>query len=101
MQAVQARREGLYAAHFWQAGAIAGITLDGPGTVLVQRRGQQTAIAVADPGRTATTLTLGLPWTVRSVTTADDTITVTTGRRPTLTIDVAGSHGHTHSAVLI
>ncbi|MFD7130658.1 polysaccharide lyase family 8 super-sandwich domain-containing protein [Streptomyces sp. NPDC059894] len=101
VQAVRARREGLYAAHLWQAGAVAGIALDGPGTVLVRRRGQETVIAVADPGRTATTLTLELPWTVRAVKTADDTVTVTTGRRPTLTIDVAASHGHTHSAVLV
>ncbi len=99
-QAVHVPRLGLTAAHFWTAATAGGITCDGPGTILVQRRDGGISVAVADPGRTATTLTFALPWPVKGVTSADDTVTVTTGRRPVVTVRVAGSHGHTHTAEL-
>ncbi|MFD9032745.1 polysaccharide lyase 8 family protein [Streptomyces sp. NPDC059567] len=99
-QAVRVRRLGLTAAHFWTASDAAGITASGPGTILVQRRGAGVAVAVADPGRTETTLTFELPWAVKGVKSADDTVTVTTGRLPVLTVQVGGSRGHTHTAEL-
>jgi hyaluronate lyase len=100
VQAVEARRLGLLAAHFWGPGSAAGLTSSGPGTVLVRRHGDAIAVAVADPGRTGSTLTVELPFPVRKVTRADDTITLTPGRRPVLTVDVAGSRGHSHTAEL-
>ncbi|WP_055589621.1 polysaccharide lyase 8 family protein [Peterkaempfera griseoplana] len=99
-QAVHAPRLGLTAAHFWTAGSAGGITSDGPGTILIQRRDEGISVAVADPGRTATTLTFQLPWPADGVAGADDTVTVTTGRRPVITVRVSGSHGHTHTARL-
>ncbi|MFF1692291.1 polysaccharide lyase 8 family protein [Streptomyces sp. NPDC058257] len=99
-QAVEARRHGLVAAHFWQPGSAAGITASGPCTVIARRGGDGISLAVADPGRTGTTVTLELPFPVRKVVRADDTVTVTLGRRAVVTVRVAGSRGHTHTARL-
>ncbi|MEU6423640.1 polysaccharide lyase 8 family protein [Streptomyces spiralis] len=99
-QAVHMPSLGLTAVHFWAAGTAAGITCDGPGTVLVRRQGGRIGVAVADPGRTATTVTVTLPWPAHGVRGADDTVAVSTGRRPVLAVEVAGSHGHTHTAEL-
>ncbi|WP_326815447.1 MULTISPECIES: polysaccharide lyase 8 family protein [unclassified Streptomyces] len=99
-QAVEARRQGLTAVNFWGAGTAAGITASGPASVLVQRRGQELAVAVADPSRTLSSLTVELPFRVSRVVTADDTVSLAPGRRPVLTVAVGGSRGHTHTAVL-
>jgi hyaluronate lyase len=99
-QAVEVRRDGLVAAHFWQAGTAAGVTTDGPASVLVTRRDRGISVAVADPGRTADRVTVELPFPATSVIRTDDTVTVTPGRRPRLTVAVGGSRGHTHLAEL-
>lgn len=99
-QAVEARRHGLVAAHFWQPGSAAGITASGPCTVIARRGGDGISLAVADPGRTGTSVSVELPFPVRKVVRADDTVTVTPGRRPVVTVRVAGSRGHTHTAHL-
>ncbi|MGW0531225.1 polysaccharide lyase 8 family protein [Streptomyces sp. NPDC003032] len=99
-QAVEARRTGLLAAHFWRPGTAAGLTASGPGTVLVRRDHRGVSVAVADPGRTGTTLAVELPFPVRRVVRADDTVTVTPGRRPLVTVHVTGSRGRTHTAEL-
>ncbi|MEV0746565.1 polysaccharide lyase 8 family protein [Streptomyces sp. NPDC050273] len=100
-QAVEDRRSGLTAVHFWGAGSVAGITATGPVTLLVRRRGAQVSVAVADPGRTGTVVSVELPFRVRSVASADDTVTVAPGARPVLTVAVGGSRGHTHRAELV
>lgn len=99
-QAVEARRHGLVAAHFWQPGSAAGITASGPCTVIARRGGDGISLAVADPGRTGTSVSVELPFPVRKVVRADDTVSVTPGRRPVVTVRVAGSRGHTHTAHL-
>ncbi|WP_327258482.1 MULTISPECIES: polysaccharide lyase 8 family protein [unclassified Streptomyces] len=100
-QAVEVRRAGLTAVNFWGAGTAAGITASGPASVLVRRHGARVSVAVADPGRTLTTLSVELPFHVRSVVDADDTVSLVPGRRPVLTVTVGGSRGHTHRAELI
>lgn len=100
-QAVEDRRSGLTAVHFWDAGSAAGLTASGPVTLLVRRRGAHVSVAVADPGRTGTVVSVELPFRVRSVASADDTVTVTPGARPVLTVAVGGSRGHTHRAELV
>lgn len=100
-QAVEDRRTGLSAAHFWGAGSAAGITSSGPASVLVRRRGSQVSVAVADPGRTQTSLTVELPFRVRSVAHADATVRVIPGRRTVLTVETGGSRGHTHRTELV
>ncbi|WP_328321121.1 polysaccharide lyase 8 family protein [Streptomyces sp. NBC_00388] len=99
-QLAEVARTGLTAATFWEAGTAAGLTSSGPASVLLRRHGSGISVAVADPGHEQRTLTLELPFRVREVVRADDTVTVTTGRRPALTIAVAGSRGHTHTAEL-
>ncbi|MEU0373534.1 polysaccharide lyase family 8 super-sandwich domain-containing protein [Streptomyces sp. NPDC006283] len=101
VQAVEARRDGLLAAHFWQADTIDGLSSSGPGTVLVRRHRGGVSVSVADPGRTVETLTVELPFRVERVVRADDTVTVVPGRRPVLTVRVGGSRGHSHTADLI
>ncbi|MFJ7625073.1 polysaccharide lyase 8 family protein [Streptomyces sp. NPDC097595] len=100
-QAVEDRRTGLIAVHFWAAGTAGGITASGPATVLVRRRGGRVSVAVADPGRTGASVTVGLPFAVRKAAEADDTVELTPGRRPLLTVAVDGSRGHTHRAELV
>ncbi|MFJ8925621.1 polysaccharide lyase 8 family protein [Streptomyces sp. NPDC102364] len=100
VQAVESPRLGLLAAHFWAAGSVDGLRADGPGTVLVRRRDDGITVAVSDPGRTGTTLSVELPFAVRRVVRADDTVSVTPGRRPVVTVRVAGSRGHTHTVDL-
>ncbi|WP_318216053.1 polysaccharide lyase 8 family protein [Streptomyces sp. SCL15-6] len=100
VQAVEARRLGLTAAHFWTAGTAAGIRSSGPASVLVLRRGDRISVAVSDPGRTLATVAVELPFRVRAVVEADDSVGVTPGRRGRLTVAVGGSRGHTHRAEL-
>lgn len=100
-QAVEDRRSGLSAVHFWGAGSAAGITSSGPASVIVRRRGSQVSVAVADPGRTQTSLTVELPFRVRSVAHADATVRVALGRRTVLTVETGGSRGHTHRTELV
>ncbi|WP_329362974.1 polysaccharide lyase 8 family protein [Streptomyces sp. NBC_00669] len=100
LQAIEDRTAGLLSAHFWSAGEVAGLACDGPGSVLVRRRGTRVSVAVADSGRSAESLAITLPFPVGDVLRADDTVTVTTGRRPVLHVRVGGSRGHTHSAEL-
>ncbi|OKJ45008.1 polysaccharide lyase beta-sandwich domain-containing protein [Streptomyces sp. CB01580] len=100
-QAVEVRRSGLVAAQFWAAGSAAGITASGPASVLVRRRGARIGVAVADPGRTLTTVSVELPFRTKSVAQKDDTVHVLPGRRTVLTVAVGGSRGHTHRAELV
>ncbi|MFK4070321.1 polysaccharide lyase 8 family protein [Streptomyces sp. NPDC029674] len=101
VQAVEARRDGLVAAHFWGPGWAGGLTSSGPCTVLVRRgRGGVVSVAVADPGRAGATVSVGLPFGVREVVRADDTVTVVPGARPVVTVRVGGSRGRTHTAEL-
>ncbi|MFF9400548.1 polysaccharide lyase 8 family protein [Streptomyces sp. NPDC014744] len=100
-QAVEVRRSGLVAAQFWAAGSAAGITASGPASVLVRRRGARIGVAVADPGRTLTTVSVELPFRTKSVAQKDDTVDVLPGRRTVLTVAVGGSRGHTHRAELV
>ncbi|MFC9245803.1 polysaccharide lyase 8 family protein [Streptomyces sp. NPDC057136] len=100
-QAVEVRRLGLTAANFWSAGRAAGITSSGPASVLVMQRDNRISVAVSDPGRTGTTLSVELPYPVSAVISADDTVSVTTGRRGVLTVTVGGSRGRTHRAELV
>ncbi|WP_268246120.1 polysaccharide lyase beta-sandwich domain-containing protein [Nonomuraea spiralis] len=98
VQAVRAG--GLWAATFWAAGTAGVLTADAPCVALVRRRGTRIDVAVADPGRTVevVTLTLGLP--AHGVLRADDTVTVTPGARPRVTVKLGGSAGRTHVAAL-
>lgn len=100
VQAVEVPRLGLTAAHFWTAATAAGIRSDGPGTVLLQRRGDTVSLAVCDPGHAATEISLELPLRIRAVTSADSTVEVTPGRRGRVTVRVEGSRGATHRAEL-
>ncbi|MFF9350678.1 polysaccharide lyase 8 family protein [Streptomyces sp. NPDC014734] len=100
-QAVEVRGAGLTAVNFWKAGNAAGIVSSGPASVLVRRRGARISVAIADPGRTLSTLSVELPFRMRTVAEADDTVTVVPGRRTVLTVAVGGSRGHTHRAELV
>ncbi|AZM56863.1 hypothetical protein DMA15_33340 [Streptomyces sp. WAC 01529] len=100
-QAVEARRSGLFAAHFWRSGTVAGLTASGPCTVLVRRGREGASVAVSDPGRTGVTVRVELPFPVREVRRADDTVVVAVGRRPVVTVRVGGSRGRTHGVEVV
>ncbi|MER5277251.1 polysaccharide lyase 8 family protein [Streptomyces sp. NPDC002809] len=101
VQAVEDRRSGLTAVHFWGAGSAAGIASSGPATVLVRRRGAHVSVAVADPGRTQAVVSVELPFRVRSMASSDDTVALAAGPGTVLTVAVGGSRGHTHRAELV
>ncbi|MFE3448580.1 polysaccharide lyase 8 family protein [Nonomuraea sp. NPDC059194] len=93
-------KDRLFAATFWAAGAAGGVTASAPCAVLVRRAGDRVSVAVSDPSRTVDTVTLTLDHPAHGVTSADDTVTVRPGKNPTITVTLAGSRGHTHTAEL-
>jgi hyaluronate lyase len=100
VQAVEDTASGLLAAHFWEAGEAGGSVCDGPASILVRRDGDDIAVAVADPGRTAATVTIELPYAASEVAESDDTVSVETGDRARITVETGGSFGATHTVRL-
>ncbi|MEW1839528.1 polysaccharide lyase 8 family protein [Nonomuraea angiospora] len=105
VQAVRARGRSagggeVFAALFWAAGEAGGVSASEPCAVLVRRAAGRITVAASDPGRTTETTTITLPHPAHRLIEADDTVSVTTGERPRLTINLAGSAGRTHTAVL-
>ncbi|MGV9381866.1 polysaccharide lyase beta-sandwich domain-containing protein [Nonomuraea sp. NPDC003707] len=107
-QAVRCGRLRLHAVNFWQAGTVrtpdGPITADGPCSLLIRRHGQTLRVALSDPSRTAQTVSVTLPWPVKSVESGDDTVrlvrTADGPARWAVSVAVGGTRGHTHSAVL-
>jgi hyaluronate lyase len=100
VQAVASDGSGLLAAHFWEAGDIAGLVCDGPASVIVRQGEDGIAVAVADPGRTAETVTIELPYPASEVIEAGDTVSAEPGDRPRITVRTGGSRGATHTVRL-
>jgi hyaluronate lyase len=99
--AVQAVTDGpLTAAHFWQAGEAGGLSCDGPASVLVARTDGGITVAVADPGRSTSEVTVEIPYAATEVVEADDTVETQTGDRPRITVRTEGSKGATHAVRL-
>jgi hyaluronate lyase len=57
-------------------------------------------VAVSDPSRTVDSVVLTLDHPAHGVVSTDDTVTVRPGKNPTITVRLAGSRGHTHTAEL-
>ncbi|MFE3454330.1 polysaccharide lyase 8 family protein [Nonomuraea sp. NPDC059194] len=95
VQAVQAGE--VLAAVFWRAASVAGLTADGPCTVLISRWGSYVRLAVSDPSRSVKKVRITLPWAVQSIEDASRTVRL---RGRTLTVKVGGSRGHAHTATL-
>ncbi|MGV9303560.1 polysaccharide lyase 8 family protein [Nonomuraea sp. NPDC003727] len=102
VQAIAAKQGDarLFAATFWSAGEAGEVTASAPCAVLVRRAGDRVYLAVSDPGRTVGTVTLTLDHPAHGVVGSDDTVTVRPGKNPTITVNLAGSRGHTHTAEL-
>ncbi|MCC3763323.1 polysaccharide lyase 8 family protein [Glycomyces sp. TRM65418] len=100
VQAVEDAGSGLLAAHFWQGGEVGGLVCDGPASVLVRRGEDGIAVAVADPGRTAETVTLDLAYAASEVVEADDAVSAEVGDRLRITVATGGSSGATHTVRL-
>jgi hyaluronate lyase len=94
-------RDNLVAAVFWRAGTVetdeGPLSADGPCAVVMRRDQFQVRLAVADPSRTADDLKLTLPWRIRSIRKADRGVRRSKGA---LKVEVAGTRGHTRTAVL-
>ncbi|MFF4196705.1 polysaccharide lyase 8 family protein [Nonomuraea sp. NPDC001831] len=90
----------LFAATFWAAGEAGGVSASTPCAVLVRRAAGRLTVAVSDPGRTVAAVTLVLSHPAHALVRADDTVSVTTGERPSVIVDLAGSRGRSHTAVL-
>ncbi|MFG3284260.1 polysaccharide lyase 8 family protein [Streptomyces sp. NPDC048111] len=80
-QAISATRLGLTAANFWTAGAVGGLGVDGPASVLVHTVRRTATLCLAAPERTGTPVELTWDRPVRSVATRDPRVEVlATGR---------------------
>ncbi|MGW3351316.1 polysaccharide lyase 8 family protein [Nonomuraea rubra] len=77
-----------------------GLSASAPCAILIRRVAGRVTVAVSDPGRTVATTTITLPHPAHHLIEADDTVSVTTGDRPQVTVNLAGSAGRTHTAVL-
>ncbi|NRQ32791.1 polysaccharide lyase 8 family protein [Nonomuraea sp. NN258] len=105
VQAVRAHgrsvgRGVLLAATFWAAGAAGGVTASAPCAVLVRQAAGRITVAVSDPGRTVSGVTVTLDHPAHRLIAADPTVTVVPGERPAITVNLAGSRGRTHTAEL-
>ncbi|BCJ33215.1 lyase [Actinocatenispora thailandica] len=102
VQAIQVSRPRLTMATFQAAGQAGRLATDGPAAVLVAADGARITVAVSDPSRTAETVRVTLPFPVRRLTDADDTVRlVSAGPRAVLAVAVGGSSGATHTAALL
>lgn len=103
---VQAIRAELRPGTVWLTNAFAAaelehLAIDGPASVSVGRRLGRIHIGVSDPSRTAETVTLTLPeLTGRRVQEADGSVEILDLDPVRLRVDVGGSRGHAHTAVL-
>jgi hyaluronate lyase len=100
LQAIAAPGKGLLAAHFWQPGEIGGLACDGPASVVAVQGEDGIAVAVADPGRTTTSVVIELPYPASEVVEADEGVTVEPGDRPRITVRTEGALGATLTARL-
>lgn len=102
LQAIQVNEAGgtLFFGNFWVSGDGDGLTTDAPAAVVVHRMDGKIRVAVSDPKWTASTVKVTLPYPASAVLSADPTVTVSTGNRPVVTVNVAGSAGRSHQAVL-
>lgn len=96
------RAQGLTMATFFAAGTAGDLASDGPAAVVVSAAGAEITVGVSDPSRTAGTVRVSLPYPVRRMGSADDTVRLESARpRAVLAVDVGGSAGATHSATLV
>ncbi|OIJ66094.1 hypothetical protein WN71_020420 [Streptomyces mangrovisoli] len=98
VQAVRDSASGVIAANFFAAGSAGGITVSAPCSVITRQTDGRLTIAVSDPSRTASTVTVQLVLGGTLVS-ADDTVTVT-GSTPNLTllVDLSGAAGASRAA---
>jgi hyaluronate lyase len=97
---VQAVRtaDGVVAASFFAAGAVDGVTVSAPASLLWAAGRHGRTVAVADPTQSQATVRVTLEWPGTRVVDADAGVTVVaTGRRLVVDVDTAGSLGATHT----
>lgn len=98
VQAIRSHREDLTLVNFWTAGAVTGISSDGPASVVVGKDGRTTTVAVSDPSRTAQTVRVTIDRKVGAVIAKDPAVTViATGKQLVLDVAVSGTKGTTHT----
>ncbi|WP_412543192.1 polysaccharide lyase 8 family protein [Longispora sp. K20-0274] len=102
-QAVQIPSQGVTAINYWSTplGAIGGILVDQPCSVLVRVTGNQATVCLADPQQNVGEVTLTWNRAVSAVPSRDSTVTVvSTGASLVLKVNTAGSAGATHRATV-
>lgn len=100
-QAIAVASLGVTAVNFWHAGAVAGLAVDQPASVLVRESGGTATISVADPLQSGAQVRLTWDRAVTGVVSADPTVTVEqTGTQLVLRVAVDGSAGASHQATV-
>ncbi len=102
VQAIRLPAARLTMANFWSPGTAAGITVNAPCSVVMGEAAGTVTVAVSDPSRAATSLTVTVP--ARDITGHDgDPQVSVASTRPwaRLTVDVAGALGDTRSIRLL
>jgi hyaluronate lyase len=88
-------------ANFFTKGAAGPITVDAPCSVLVRQQGDSVTVAISDPGRTSSRITVTIDLPGYQTVTAGTGVTVTqTGKQITLVADVSGAMGASRTVTL-
>ncbi|MFD8323145.1 polysaccharide lyase family 8 super-sandwich domain-containing protein [Kitasatospora purpeofusca] len=101
VQAVSDSASGVTAANFFAAGTAGPITVSAPASVLVRESGGTMTVAVADPGRTASTVqvTVARPG-YRTADPAPGVTVLATGGSVTLLVELGGTRGASRTVTL-
>lgn len=93
VQAIADSATGITAANFYTAGTAGPITVTAPCSVLIRETGNLLRVAVADPTRASTTITITVDRAGYSTATGDPQVTVLDTDPITLLVEVGGAHG--------
>lgn len=100
-QAVRVPSAGFTGANFFAAGSAGTLSADQPCSVLVRASAGQATVCVADPRQDGSTVTVEWEHPVGAVVSSDPGVTIVQADdRLVLSVDVKGSTGATHQAVV-
>lgn len=92
LQAVHSKSTGVYAMVFWQKGSIAGVTVDSPLIVMMQKEDGKIKMTASDPTHKLTTAKITIDKEIAKLTGSES---VASADGKTITLNLEGSKGKT------
>lgn len=100
--AVYQAKSGFTGINFWEGGTVAGISVNEPASVLLQKQGNQLTIAASDPTQRGKQLRIGLPNSSVQLMKADSNMELKMqDGMPVICVDTCDLEGRTSCAVLM